>query len=384
MIRTVAASAVSAYRAAASTANGVVHADQFTAAHATCVVGIVASSAQPGAPVAIVDDGYITNPLWNWTVGGLVYVGTSGALTQTPSGTAAFVRVVGHAASATTLAVNLSFTYTSGGTVPTVGSSPAIGPPGEPGPPGEDGPPGPAGPQGPAGPIGPPGPAGADGADGPEGPPGPAGVAGSAGAAGAAGPAGPPGMFGEDGLDGDMGPPGPAGASGAKGEAGAQGPMGPMGPPGPPGEDGQDGERGPPGPQGPQGPAGGGGGSATTVEVDLGTTPVFRGKFTITDAAISASSKVLAWQAPGPYTGKGTRADEAEMQPVQVIAVAPGSGSAVVHWQTPPYTTVVPYSKMTGGTATQIPKDPQSVARGIVRRGGEVQKNVKFSYLVLA
>lgn len=156
-----------------------------------------------------------------------------------------------------------------------------------------------------------------------------------------------------------------------------------MGPPGPAGEDGQDGERGPPGPQGPQGPAGGGGGSATTVEVDLGSTPVFRGRFTITDAGISGTSKVLCWQAPGPYTNKGTRADEAEMQPVQVIAVTPAAGSAQVYWQTPPYTATVPRSLMTQGTATQIPKDPQAIALGFVRRSGRVRKNVKFSYLVL-
>ncbi len=86
---------------------------------------------------------------------------------------------------------------------------------------------------------------------------------------------------------------------------------------------------------------GGSGASATTVEIDLGSAK-FSGKFTITDAAITSSSKVLCWQAPGPYTGKGTLADEAEMQPVQVISVEPGSGSAVVKWQTPPTIVVAP------------------------------------------
>lgn len=188
MIRTVAASAVSAYRAVASTANGVVHADQFTAAHATKVVGLSASTALPGMPVTVVESGYIANPLWSWTEGALIYVGTDGALTQTPSGTAAFVRVVGHAASATVVAVNLSFTYTSGGTVPTVSGSSVTGPPGEPGPPGEDGPPG---------------------------PPGPAGVNGSNGATGPQGPQGPPGQDGEPGPEGPPGPPGPPGAGGS-------------------------------------------------------------------------------------------------------------------------------------------------------------------------
>lgn len=124
--------------------------------------------------------------------------------------------------------------------------------------------------------------------------------------------------------------------------------------------------------------------SATTVEADLGSTPVFRGKFTITDAAISATSKVLCWQAPGPYTGKGTRADEAEMQPVQVIAVEPASGSAVVKWQTPPLLSDGILSTIGGNAGisatVNINRDPQRMGK----RGGRVRGNVKFSYAVFA
>lgn len=128
---------------------------------------------------------------------------------------------------------------------------------------------------------------------------------------------------------------------------------------------------------------GGGGGSATTVEVNLGSSLKFEGRFTITDAAISPSSKVLCWQAPGPYTGKGTRADEAIAQPVSVVAVEPLSGSAVVHWQTPPMVVWVPAPQMQQGAATSIPKDPQSVVRGNACRLGRVRGNVKFSYMVV-
>jgi hypothetical protein len=219
---------------------------------------------------------------------------------------------------------------------------------------------------------------GGSGEDGEPGPAGPPGVPGPAGAAGATGPAGPPGVDGADGADGADGPMGPAGPAGATGAAG------PQGPPGPPGEDGLDGERGPPGPTGPQGPAGAGG-SATTVEVNLGSTATFRGKFTITDAAISGTSKVLVWQAPGPYTGKGTRADEAEMQPVSVIVAEPGAGSAVVKWQTPPMV-VETFSMRVGGQPASgiVPgfKDPQALAGPAVRRG-RVRGNVKFTYQVL-
>jgi hypothetical protein len=110
----------------------------------------------------------------------------------------------------------------------------------------------------------------------------------------------------------------------------------------------------------------------------------FQGRFTITDAAITATSKVLCWQAPGPYTGKGTRADEATMQPVQVISVEPASGTAVVQWQTPPsYTQRVelPNGKRFATSAAGI--EQMMFPTLIPRRIGRVRGNVKFSYLVL-
>ncbi len=129
--------------------------------------------------------------------------------------------------------------------------------------------------------------------------------------------------------------------------------------------------------------AGAGDGS---IERNLGATPRFRGRFTITDASISASSIVKCWQAPGPYTGKGTRADEAEMQPVQVIAVSPGSGSATVYWQTPPA-----YTMSEGGPSGR--RDAPNTAAGfdprypyvqsVARRKGRVRGNVKFNYSVV-
>lgn len=132
--------------------------------------------------------------------------------------------------------------------------------------------------------------------------------------------------------------------------------------------------------------SGGGSVSATTVEADLGAA-AFAGKFTITDAAISGTSKVLCWQAPGPYTGKGTRADEAAMQQVLVVAVEPLAGSAVVHWQTPPMV-----------TSRREPDDGRRNAAGatfdrldnqrwpdefIPTRLGKVKGNVKFTYMVI-
>lgn len=122
--------------------------------------------------------------------------------------------------------------------------------------------------------------------------------------------------------------------------------------------------------------------TGTTVETNIGSTLKFAGKFTITDAAITAAKKVLCWQAPGPYTGKGTRADEAELQPVQVIAVFPAEGSATVYWQTPPY--LVTVGMPTTGTPSTVAnsgtnRDVQERATRI----GKVRGNVKFTYTIL-
>ena len=127
--------------------------------------------------------------------------------------------------------------------------------------------------------------------------------------------------------------------------------------------------------------------AATTIEQDLGAAAC-SGKFTITDASISPSSKVLVWQAPGPYTNKGTLADEAAMQPVQVIAVEPGTGSAVVHWQTPPLITMSPVvndsprRNNVGATFDRL-ANQRWPTTFTPKRLGRVQGNVKFSYTVL-
>jgi hypothetical protein len=59
----------------------------------------------------------------------------------------------------------------------------------------------------------------------------------------------------------------------------------------------------------------------TTVEVSLGSAPSARraGKFTITGAGMTVGNPVSIQQASGPYTGKGTRNDEAEMDQVLVV-----------------------------------------------------------------
>ena len=77
------------------------------------------------------------------------------------------------------------------------------------------------------------------------------------------------------------------------------------------------------------------------------------------------------------------------MQPVQVIAVDPGTGSFVIHWQTPPMITM---DKLTDANSSRdaagatfdrlinqrLPKE------FVPRRLGKVRGNIKFTYMVLA
>lgn len=134
---------------------------------------------------------------------------------------------------------------------------------------------------------------------------------------------------------------------------------------------------------------GGGGASATTIEQDLGATAITSGTFTIVDAGISATSKVLCWQAPGPYTGKGSLADEAAMQPVSVVSVTPASGSCVVAWETPPMLTHSPILQegqrrnVVGATFDRVINQILPLAFD-TRRIGKVRGNVKFSYVVFS
>lgn len=126
---------------------------------------------------------------------------------------------------------------------------------------------------------------------------------------------------------------------------------------------------------------GGGGGTATTVEVDVGSTPTWRGKFTITDAAITTAKKVLCWQAPGPYTGKGTLADEAEMDFID-CQVEPLAGTATVRWQTKPmiaYHLVMESRRVPPATGSITYRDTRIFAT----RLGKVRGNIKFTYQIL-
>ena len=82
-------------------------------------------------------------------------------------------------------------------------------------------------------------------------------------------------------------------------------------------------------------PGSGGSPVFTTVEVNLGAAPVARksGRFQITGSGLTAGKAVLVCQAVGPYTGKGTRADEAEMDMLTCVGTVRNATTIDVYWQ---------------------------------------------------
>ena len=129
-------------------------------------------------------------------------------------------------------------------------------------------------------------------------------------------------------------------------------------------------------------PGGGVGASWTVVEANLGSAS-WRGKFTVIDASVSPTSKIIIQQAPGPYTGKGTRADEAEMDFISCFAV-PGSGQFDVHWRTMTmmgvsFTDIRGLQPVTGVNTQHGYPSLASLTSVIL---GRVQGNVKFYYTI--
>lgn len=84
------------------------------------------------------------------------------------------------------------------------------------------------------------------------------------------------------------------------------------------------------------GSASGGGAAFTTVEVSLGAAPQLRrsGSFQITGlSGLTIGKPVLIQQASGPYTGKGMRADEAEMDMLVVTGKVLSATAIQCYWQ---------------------------------------------------
>jgi hypothetical protein len=172
-----------------------------------------------------------------------------------------------------------------------------------------------------------------------------AGATGPTGVTGITGATGPAGTTGVTGATGPTGPAGTTGVTGAAGVTGVAGPTGPTGVTGLTGVTGPAGTTGATGPTGPTGPVGttgvtgvtGPAGAATisTVEKDLGSTPVDSGSFTITGlSGLTPGAPVIINQLPGPYTGKGLAAnvDESEMDGLTVTGYVVSATVVQAYW----------------------------------------------------
>ena len=98
-------------RAIAVVGNQAVHADKDTTAHRLLVRGLLIGTTTSGATATICVFGPVFDATWTWTAGLPVYVGSSGALTQTPPSTG-FRVPVGVAFTTTILFVTLNPLHT--------------------------------------------------------------------------------------------------------------------------------------------------------------------------------------------------------------------------------------------------------------------------------
>lgn len=71
----------------------------------------------------------------------------------------------------------------------------------------------------------------------------------------------------------------------------------------------------------------------TAVEVNLGSVPRHSGSFDITGlTGLTVDTNVVFRQASGPYTGKGTLADESEMDQVTAVGSAINATTIRAYW----------------------------------------------------
>jgi hypothetical protein len=118
---------LSAFKAVVIANGGVQYADNLNPAHEAIVVGVLGASAAAGQMAPVYWGGPLTNGLngiggWNFSIGGAVYVGTNGDLTQVVPASG-FKRAIGFALSANTILIT---PYVVNATAPDlrVGSAP--------------------------------------------------------------------------------------------------------------------------------------------------------------------------------------------------------------------------------------------------------------------
>lgn len=71
----------------------------------------------------------------------------------------------------------------------------------------------------------------------------------------------------------------------------------------------------------------------SSIEANLGSTARRSGSFLITGSGLTTGKPVMIAKAAGPYTGKGSRADEAEMDLITATGVVISATQIRVYWQ---------------------------------------------------
>lgn len=102
----IAAAPLSGSKAVYVASDGLRYADNASLATCGGTIGITTGAVASGALATVQVQDIMTEPSWNWIVGQLVYVATSGALTQTPSASGVQLEI-GLAKSATSILIRV-------------------------------------------------------------------------------------------------------------------------------------------------------------------------------------------------------------------------------------------------------------------------------------
>lgn len=103
----IAQGAMSGHRAVKAVAgNQVSYASADTVGDAMIFLGVTTTAADSGENIAVVTQGRIVEPSWNWVPDGRIFIGANGVLTQDQNPSWAFTRIVAIALSATEIFVN--------------------------------------------------------------------------------------------------------------------------------------------------------------------------------------------------------------------------------------------------------------------------------------
>lgn len=107
-VQNISATAIGGHRVVYMAADGFRYASNDDISHAGLVIGITTGSAGQNTQTSIKTSGEVTEPSWDWTVPGLIFLGQNGLLTQSsPGPPALFSQVVARVISPTKIFINI-------------------------------------------------------------------------------------------------------------------------------------------------------------------------------------------------------------------------------------------------------------------------------------